>query len=219
MATHARVQVAVVDPCALGRDVLTGSLSSHRGIDVCVACVPERQTLQVCQACQPHVAVFWLRPSEAQTSRFLMRFGRHLPAVGRIAIMDDAGAHRRVPHGALTGTGAQRVCYMDEPLGKLVACIQELAAPASVSSGALTFEPPPQTDPPPARLAFDPGAAPLSLREQQILLAIGEGLGNKAIADRFSVAVTTVYSYRERLRRKLALSGSELLQTAIRSRA
>ncbi len=52
------------------------------------------------------------------------------------------------------------------------------------------------------------GAAALSPREQEVLIGVAEGLSNKEIADRLTVSVRTVETYREGVMRKLAIRGA-----------
>jgi DNA-binding NarL/FixJ family response regulator len=216
---NSRVQVAVVDACSLGRDMLTGSLSSHRGIEVCAACLPEARTLRVIRACKPHVAVFWLRAAEPRTPRFLLRFGRCFPTVGRIAIREDHHAPLPLPRGYGDASGPHRICSLNDSLGTLVTCIQELATPATPIAGE-SFEhlhPAATLPPPPPPL---PSLAHLSTRERQVLASIGQGLCNKTIADQLGIDASTVLSYRARMQQKLGLGSSDqLLQFAIRNNA
>ena len=57
---------------------------------------------------------------------------------------------------------------------------------------------------------------PLSERETEVLNLIGEGLTTRQIADRLSLALSTVETYRERLKTKLKLaSGTALIRYAV----
>jgi len=57
----------------------------------------------------------------------------------------------------------------------------------------------------PGALATSVAAAALAPRERQVLALLAQGLLNKEIADKLSLSVRTVETYRERLMRKLAI--------------
>lgn len=61
---------------------------------------------------------------------------------------------------------------------------------------------------------LEPPRLPLSPRELQIFLRIGEGMGPTQIASESGLSVKTVESYREKIKQKLQLSGRDAVLSA-----
>ena len=99
-------------------------------------------------------------------------------------------------------SGARGYLLKNAPAEDLLLAIETVYAgdaffSSQISQGALK------------RIALGNGESPqagdLSNREQEILLAISDGLSNKEIASRLGIAVRTVETHRERMMRKLGI--------------
>lgn len=66
-----------------------------------------------------------------------------------------------------------------------------------------------------ARLSGREVMSRLTVREWQLFMALGDGLSNKEIANRFGISTRTVETHRKSVARKLGVSGSALVRLAV----
>jgi DNA-binding NarL/FixJ family response regulator len=98
------------------------------------------------------------------------------------------------------------VIQCQQAIDQLGACKHELRRITGADGGSELL--------PDLRLSF--AVAGLSKREQQVFSLMGEGLLTHQIAERLDVKISTVETYRERLKRKLKIqSGAALNRMAV----
>lgn len=211
-ATARRVRVFLVDDHPLVRHALRDAFRRERGIEVCGEADDRDAALKGIAAAQPDLAIVDLRLRTSDGLDLIRDLkNRHPKVLSLVLSMQDESitAERAVRAGARGYVSKQ------EPPCKILEAVHKVLdgeiywsekAAAQVAS----------------RIASPNGASrsasdQLSERELQVFEMIGFGRSTNQIADSLHIDVSTVETYRARIKDKLQLKdGSELLQTAIR---
>ncbi len=195
------VRVLVVGPDPLARGGIRQLLEGEPGLEVTGEVAPERASREA--GSHPADAVAWDAGAEDG-------FGEPLGAVSGaglpvVALLAGRGQAREA-----LGAGATGLLLRDAPPGRLAAALRAVAAGLWALDG-----PRGESLLPPAPSAGP--SEPLTPRELEVLALLGEGLPNKAIADRLGIAERTAKFHASAILAKLgAGSRSEAIVRAAR---
>jgi DNA-binding NarL/FixJ family response regulator len=195
------VRVLVVGPDPLARGGIRQLLEGEPGLEVTGDVAPERASREA--GSSPADAVAWDAGPEDG-------FGEPLGAVSGagspvVALLAGRGQAREA-----LGAGATGLLLRDAPPGRLAAALRAVATGLWALDGPLgesLLPPAPSAGP----------SEPLTPRELEVLALLGEGLPNKAIADRLGIAERTAKFHASAILAKLgAESRSEAIVRAAR---
>lgn len=208
-----RTRVLLVDDHPLVRDALKETLSREPGLAVCGETEDHEGTLAAMKASEPDLAIVDLGLKNSDGLRLIQDIHEHHPRVLTLVLSmydESLYAERAIRAGASGYISKQ------EPPQKILQAVRTVLAgeiywgQRAAAQVASKF----------ARSIRRPGDLPenlLSERELQVFELIGSGAATSAIAAMLKVSVSTVESYRARIREKMNLrDGEELLQAAIR---
>lgn len=212
-ATARSIRVFLVDDHPLVRHALRDAFRHERGMEVCGEADDRDAALKGIADAQPDLAIVDLRLRSSDGLDLIRDLrNRHPKVLSLVLSMQDEGitAERAVRAGARGYVSKQ------EPPQKIMEAVRKVLdgeiywserAAAQVASRIASPSP-------------GPGSAisdRLSERELQVFEMIGLGRSTHQIAEGLHIDISTVETYRARIKDKLNLrDGSELLQTAIR---
>jgi DNA-binding NarL/FixJ family response regulator len=212
-ATARSIRVFLVDDHPLVRHALRDAFRHENGMEVCGEADDRDAALKGIAAAQPDLAIVDLRLRTSDGLELIRDLRNHHPGVLSLVLsMQDESitAERAVRAGARGYVSKQ------EPPRKIMEAVRKVLggeiywsekAAAQVASRIAS----------PSASENPSIAAQLSERELQVFEMIGLGRSTHQIAEALHIDVSTVETYRARIKDKLQLKdGSELLQTAIR---
>jgi DNA-binding NarL/FixJ family response regulator len=207
------IRVFLVDDHPLVRQALKQAMRHERDLEVCGEADDKDEALKAIALSEPDLAIVDLRLRDSDGLDLVRDLrDRHPKVLSLVLSMQDESltAERAVRAGA-RGYVSKR-----ESPGKIIEAVRKVLggeiywsekAAALVASKFAS----------PSRPATSSAIDCLSERELQVFEQIGLGHNTNEIADSLHIDVSTVETYRARIKEKLNLkSGSELLQTAIR---
>jgi DNA-binding NarL/FixJ family response regulator len=207
------IRVFLVDDHPLVRQALKQAMRHERDLEVCGEADDKDEALKAIALSEPDLAIVDLRLRDSDGLDLVRDLrDRHPKVLSLVLSMQDESltAERAVRAGA-RGYVSKR-----ESPGKIIEAVRKVLggeiywsekAAAQVASKIAS----------PSRPATSSAVDYLSERELQVFEQIGLGHNTNEIADSLHIDVSTVETYRARIKEKLNLkSGSELLQTAIR---
>lgn len=209
-----RIRVLIVDDHPLVRESLARMIQREPDLMVCGEAEERLQAMQVVARTRPHLALIDLTLKNSSGMELVKDICSRYPKIKILVLSmhDETVVAERVVRA-----GARGYITKEEPPAKIleavrqvlrgeiywseraVKCIVSRIAPSS-SSGNFA----------PANVLTD--------REMQVFELIGMGQSTRQIAASLQIGVSTVETYRNRIRKKLRLkNGAELLQCAISS--
>jgi DNA-binding NarL/FixJ family response regulator len=207
------IRVFLVDDHPLVRQALKQAMRHERDMEVCGEADDRDEALKGIAVAEPDLAIVDLRLRDSDGLELVRDIrDRHPKVLSLVLSMQDESmtAERAVRAGA-RGYISKR-----EAPGKIIEAVRKVLggeiywsekAAAQVASKIAS----------PSRPANTSAIDHLSERELQVFEQIGLGHSTNEIADSLHIDISTVETYRSRIKEKLNLkSGSELLQTAIR---
>jgi DNA-binding NarL/FixJ family response regulator len=207
------IRVFLVDDHPLVRQALKMAMRHEHDMEVCGEADDKDEALKGIAVAEPDLAIVDLRLRDSDGLELVRDLrDRHPNVLSLVLSMQDEtmSAERAVRAGA-RGYISKR-----EAPGKIIEAVRKVLggeiywsekAAAQVASKIAS----------PARPASSSAVDHLSDRELQVFEQIGLGKSTNEIADSLHIDISTVETYRARIKDKLNLkNGSELLQTAIR---
>jgi DNA-binding NarL/FixJ family response regulator len=207
------IRVFLVDDHPLVRQALKHAMRHERDMEVCGEAEDKDEALKGIASVEPDLAIVDLRLRNSDGLELVRDLrDRHPKVLSLVLSMQDESitAERAVR------AGARGYISKQESPGKIIQAVRKVLggeiywsekAAALVASKIAS----------PSRPASSAAVDYLSERELQVFEHIGQGHNTNQIADSLHIDVSTVETYRSRIKEKLNLkSGSELLQTAIR---
>jgi DNA-binding NarL/FixJ family response regulator len=207
------IRVFLVDDHPLVRQALKQAMRHEQDMEVCGEADDREEALKGIAVASPDLAIVDLRLRDSDGLELVRDIrDRHPKVLSLVLSMQDESltAERAVRAGA-RGYISKR-----EAPGKIIEAVRKVLggeiywsekAAAHVASKIAS----------PAHPANSSAIDQLSERELQVFEQIGGGYSTSDIAETLHIDISTVETYRARIKEKLNLkSGSELLQTAIR---
>jgi DNA-binding NarL/FixJ family response regulator len=207
------IRVFLVDDHPIVRQALKLAMRHERDLEVCGEADDREEALRGIAVSEPDLAIVDLRLRDSEGLELVRDLrDRHPKVISLVLSMQDEtmSAERAVRAGA-RGYISKR-----EAPGKIIEAVRKVLggeiywsekAAAQVASKIAS----------PSRPATSSAIDHLSDRELQVFEQIGLGHSTNEIAESLHIDISTVETYRSRIKEKLNLkSGSELLQTAIR---
>jgi DNA-binding NarL/FixJ family response regulator len=206
-------RILLVDDHPLIREGLTEVLVRETDLVVCGAASDRGQALQLIPLARPDLAIIDLTLKESSGLELIKDIRARFPKVRVLVVsMHDEELHaERVLRAGAAGylTKEEAATRVVQAVRKVLAgeiYLSERAAARVASRVAGIRRQPPAGS-----------AEVLCDRELEVFELIGQGLTTRQIAKQLHVAVSTVETYRARIKEKLALQdAAELLQHAIR---
>ena len=208
----ARKRIAIVDDHEVVREGMRLLIDSTSGLCVCAEAGEANQARQVIEASQPDLAVIDLSLADSSGLELVKWLKSHLPAI-RVIV---ASMHEEKLYGARAlRAGAHGYVAKSRPARTILDAIRHVLGGALYFSQELTASVMRH-----AASGGDPGMSAIQLfsdRELEVFRRIGQGLTSKEIAQALHLSVSTVDTYRERLKVKLgAHHSAELAYQATR---
>jgi DNA-binding NarL/FixJ family response regulator len=207
------IRVFLVDDHPIVRQALKLAMRHERDLEVCGEADDREEALKAIACSEPDLAIVDLRLRDSDGLELVRDLrDRHPKVLSLVLSMQDESmsAERAVRAGA-RGYISKR-----EAPGKIIEAVRKVLggeiywsekAAAQVASKIAS----------PVRPSTSSGIDSLSERELQVFEQIGLGHSTNEIAESLHIDISTVETYRSRIKEKLNLkNGSELLQTAIR---
>jgi DNA-binding NarL/FixJ family response regulator len=207
------IRVFLVDDHPLVRQALKHAMRHERDMEVCGEAEDKDEALKGIAEAEPDLAIVDLRLRTSDGLDLVRDLrDQHPKVLSLVLSMQDESlsAERAVR------AGARGYISKQAPPGKIIEAVRKVLggdiywsekAAAQVASKIAS----------PSRPASTAAVDLLSERELQVFEHIGLGHNTNQIADSLHIDISTVETYRARIKEKLNLkSGSELLQTAIR---
>lgn len=206
------IRVFLVDDHPLVRQALRDAMRHERDLEVCGEADDRDEALKAIAAAEPDLAIVDLRLRSSDGLELVRDLRDHHPKVLSLVLSmqdESLSAERAVRAGARGYVSKQ------EAPAKIMEAVRKVLggeiywsekAAAQIASKIAS----PSTN---GNAAVDQ----LSERELQVFELVGLGRSTHQIAEALHIDVSTVETYRSRIKEKLGLKdGSELLQTAIR---
>jgi DNA-binding NarL/FixJ family response regulator len=211
-ATAKSIRVFLVDDHPLVRHALRDALKHEEGMEVCGEADDRDEALKGIAEAEPDLAIVDLRLRTSDGLELIRDLrDRHPNVLSLVLSMQD----ETVTAERAVRAGARGYVSKQEPPKKIMEAVRKVLggeiywserAAAQVASKIAS----PST----SQTSF---ADKLSERELQVFESIGLGRSTNQIAETLHIDISTVETYRARIKDKLCLKdGSELLQTAIR---
>jgi DNA-binding NarL/FixJ family response regulator len=207
------IRVFLVDDHPLVRQALKHAMRHERDMEVCGEAEDKDEALEGIATAEPDLAIVDLRLRTSDGLELVRDLrDRHPKVLSLVLSMQDESmtAERAVRAGARGYISKQAApCKIIEAVRKVLGgeIYWSEKAAAHVASKIAS----------PSRPASSSAVDHLSERELQVFEHIGLGHNTNQISDSLHIDVSTVETYRARIKEKLNLkSGSELLQAAIR---
>ena len=211
-ATARSIRVFLVDDHPLVRHALRDVLRHERDLEVCGEADDRDVALKGIAAAEPDLAIVDLRLRTSDGLELIRDLKNRYPKVLSLVLsMQDESitAERAVRAGARGYVSKQ------EPPKKIMEAVRKVLGGEIYWSEKAAAQVASRIASPTATSASI--ADTLSERELQVFEAIGLGKSTHQIGETLHIDVSTVETYRSRIKEKLHLKdGSELLQTAIR---
>lgn len=206
------IRVFLVDDHPLVRQALRDAIRQERDIEVCGEADDREEALKGIAAAEPDLAIVDLRLRTSDGLDLIRDIRDHHPKVLSLVLSmqdESMSAERAVRAGARGYVSKQ------EAPSKIMEAVRKvLGGEIYWSEKAAAHIASRIASPSPANRS---GTDTLSERELQVFELIGLGRSTSQIAEALHIDVSTVETYRARIKDKLGLNdGSELLQTAIR---
>jgi DNA-binding NarL/FixJ family response regulator len=213
LSSDKSTRIALVDGQSMFREALVELLGREPGLEVCGETGDRHRALGMIKTKSPDLAIVGLDLVDSQGIDLIRDLKTHCPKVAVLVLsmhQEPIFAERALR------AGARGFIDKQQAFRHLVAAIHKIIAGEIVTSETLV------------QIALkllaggqhstvDQSVSRLSDREAEVLTLIGKGFNTHQIAAKLHVDVTTVETYRSRLKEKLKLKGaSELLQYAIR---
>ena len=195
---NAPISVLVLDANRVLREGIAAMVFAHRGFEVLAPGMDVREAMACLVSLAPDVVLIGGEGSLALTERVhVMSRASHIVVMGVLPLGPEISEHLRA--------GASAFVVRDASFQVLLATIHTAAHGArvvpSVSQAPDSAE---IATPRQLRPAVGP-AGQLTLREQEVIALLGDGLSNKEIALRLAIAVHTVKSHVHNVLEKLSL--------------
>ena len=209
------VRVFLVDDHPLVRQALKDAIGHEIDLEVCGEAEDREEALKGIAAAAPDLAIVDLRLRTSDGLDLVRDLSNHHPKVLSLVLsMQDEAmtAERAVRAGARGYVSKQEaprkiIEAVRKVLGGEIYWSEKAAAMVALKAGQ--FPPLPQIN----GINIDR----LSERETEVFGMIGQGKSTQQISETLHIDVSTVETYRSRIKEKLGLqSGPELLQSAIR---
>ena len=206
-------RILVADDHPLVRESLKLLIGKESDLTVCGEAENREQALTIPAASQPHLVILDLSLKDSHGTELIKDFRARYPNVFILVLsMHDESVYAE----RVIRAGAQGYITKHEPPAKILTAIRRVLdgeiywTETAAIRVATKFARPPRAS---AGQTIDS----LTDREMQVLERIGIGQGTRQIAATLHIDVSTVETYRSRIKEKLNLkSGIELLQFAIR---
>jgi DNA-binding NarL/FixJ family response regulator len=205
-------RILIVDDHPLMQTGLAAVLSRNRNYLVCGEAEDHHEALEKIKGLKPDLATVDLTLRNSFGLELIKDIHVQFPAllVLVVSVHDEFLNARRV-----ISAGAHGYISKLEPLTQVLTAIERIFAGEVYVSHRVVSQMALQMA---GRVRIDNDSAIHNLtdRELQIFEMIGDGLGVRQIANRLNLGISTVETYRSRIREKLCLTdSSELLQAAI----
>ena len=196
------IRIVVIDDHTLFRRGVIALLASEPGFDVVGEASDALEGIKVAAAAGPDVVLLDLHMPGLSGAQALASLKEALPkaAIAMLTVSEDAE-----DLVACLRAGARGYLVKNIEGDFLTDAIRRLAAGESVMSDSMTGKLMREVGSGEQRAAA-PDRAPLSPREQEILVLIAEGASNKEAARRLHVAESTVKIHVQHILRKLGLA-------------
>jgi DNA-binding NarL/FixJ family response regulator len=207
------IRVFLVDDHPLVRQALKQAMRHERDMEVCGEADDKDDALKGIAVSEPDLAIVDLRLRDSDGLELVRDLRDQHPKVLSLVLsmQDESMTAERAVRAGARGYISKR-----EAPGKIIEAVRKVLggeiywsekAAAQVASRIAL----------PSRAASTSAVDCLSERELQVFEQIGLGHSTNEISDSLHIDISTVETYRSRIKEKLNLkSGSELLQTAIR---
>jgi len=207
------IRVFLVDDHPLVRQALKHAMRHERDMEVCGEADDRDEALKGIAVAEPDLAIVDLRLRDSDGLELVRDLRDLHPKVLSLVLsmQDETMTAERAVRAGARGYISKR-----EPPGKIIEAVRKVLggeiywsekAAAQIASKIAS----------PSRPASSSAVDHLSERELQVFEQIGLGKSTNEIGDSLHIDISTVETYRARIKEKLNLkSGSELLQTAIR---
>jgi DNA-binding NarL/FixJ family response regulator len=206
-------RIVLVDDHSMFREGLVEVLSREPDLEICGQAEDSRQALEVIKVAKPDLAIVDLVLKNSHGIELIKDIRALHPKVAVLVVsmhQESLFAERALR------AGARGYITKQEATKHLIGAIRKVIAGEVVASDSLTQialgqlaggEMP----------AKSQSVGRLSDREVPVLELMGNGFNNHQIAERLRIDVTTIETYRARIKEKLVLKdATELLQYAIR---
>ena len=208
-----QIRVFLVDDHPLVRQALKHAMRREKDLEVCGEADDKDEALKAIALSEPDLAIVDLRLRDSDGLDLVRDLRDRYPKVLSLVLsmQDESLTAERAVRAGARGYISKREspCKIIEAVRKVLGgeIYWSEKAAAQVASKIAS----------PSRPATSSAVEYLSERELQVFEQIGLGHNTNQIADSLHIDVSTVETYRARIKEKLNLkSGSELLQTAIR---
>ena len=205
------VRIVLVDDHQMFREGLAEVLTREKDFQVCGQAADRQQALAVIGSTHPDLALVDLSLPDASGIELIKDLRARHP---KLAVLVVSMHEESLFAERALAAGARGYLTKQQATRQLVAAIRRVLAGEIVASEKLAQHALAQL----AGHSHDrPSIGKLSDRETQVLELIGHGFNNRQIADRLHLDLTTIETYRARIKEKLGLKdATELLQHAIR---
>jgi DNA-binding NarL/FixJ family response regulator len=210
-------RILVADDHEMVRHGLRAVLEAHPGWAVCGEAANGLEAVAQARALKPDIVVLDFAMPELNGLGAARQIHQEMPQTEVLMLtMHESEALVR----SLGKAGVRGCVLKSDAGGILVTAVEQLLQhqpffSPKIANWVSTSEPDPNLAEGEVRLDF----AQLTLREQQVLQLIAEGLSSKDVAKRLDISAGTAETHRVNLMRKLDLhSVSELVRYAIRNR-
>lgn len=207
------IRVFLVDDHPLVRQALKQAMRHERDMEVCGEADDRDEALKAIAVSEPDLAIVDLRLRDSDGLELIRDLrDRHPKVLSLVLSMQEESltAERAVRAGA-RGYISKR-----EAPGKIIEAVRKVLGGEIYWSEKAAMEVASKIASP-SHPSTSSGVDNLSERELQVFEQIGLGRSTNEISESLHIDVSTVETYRARIKEKLNLrSGSELLQTAIR---
>lgn len=203
-------RIVLVDDHQMFREGLAELLRREKDFLVCGQAADHQQALAVIASTHPDLALVDLTLSDSSGIELIKDLRAHHP---KLAVLVVSMHEESLFAARALSAGARGYLTKQQATRQLVQAIRRVLAGEIVASEELTQLALAQLAGHPAGSA---AVSKLSDREVQVLELIGQGYNNRQIADRLNLDLTTIETYRARIKDKLHLKdATELLQYAI----
>lgn len=214
-AAKAQARILIVDSRPLVREGLTAVLQRESDLCVCGAAEGRHSALEAVPNCQPDVTIVAIKLGDPDGLELIKDLRARFPRIGVLVV---SMLEELLPAERALRAGALGYVAGEDPPQQLVEAVRQVLRGEIFVSQRVAVQMA-------ARFVAHPCAKPqpvlstLSDREFQIFELLSEGSSRREIAERLCLDVSTVETYRARIREKLHLkSARELFQYAACSR-
>lgn len=196
------ISVAVIHGNRLAREGISDRLNQLPGIHVVMGA--RSADAAILRATNPQVVLMDLAPGRGSNVRLAEKVKRAIPGT-HVIVMDIPPGHEDVVR--FIDAGVSGFTLQDATLDDLANAIRSVAQGAHVlpSEMATTLFSQIADDAPLGSRTETPGGVRITPREREVIDLIAEGLSNKEIATRLTIATDTVKSHVRNIKEKLML--------------